>query len=260
MQLQKISVLKIGGSLLDSRIFPRLISALVPYLKTHKTVLVHGGGKEITESCNAAGIKSKFVQGRRFTDKKTMEIAQMVLCKKLNPWLVKALKKNGLKAVGLNGLDQGLVKARKISSLGCVGVPEKVRQERIVALLQQGFCPVFASLASNHAGSPLNVNADEMASAIAKALRAERLILFTDVPGILDFSGTAIPQVVLSRGQSLLAKRIVSGGMIPKLNSALAALRAGVKEVWILQGRIPLSSAQGTVLTRGLRSPAHPFT
>lgn len=259
MRTENVTVIKIGGSLLDSKIFSGLISGLLPYLKKNRTILVHGGGKEITESCAAAGIKPRFVRGRRFTDKKTMQIVETVLCGKVNPLLVHTLKKNGLNAVGSSGLERDLVRAKKIPSLGYVGLPEKIRRDKIVALLQQGFLPVFASVAANSSGGVLNVNADEMASAIAKAICAERLVLFTDVPGILDPTGRTIPQVILANGMNLIQQGIVSGGMIPKLNSALYALRAGVKEIWILQGKLPLSQARGTVLTRNAVVPNQPF-
>lgn len=260
MQPQSSSVIKIGGSLLSTRVFPSLIRALAPTLKKNKTVIVHGGGKEISSACTIAGIQPKFVHGRRFTDKKTMEIVEKILCGKVNPLLVRTLKKNGLRAVGSAVLGREFVQAKKIPALGSVGVPQKIRREKISALLQQGFLPVVASVASNQDGNALNVNADEMASAIAKALYAKRLILFTDVPGILDPSGNTISHVLLSNGKKLIAEGIVSSGMIPKLNSCLDALRAGVQEIWILEGKLPLSSAKGTVLTRNSKIVRHPFS
>lgn len=259
MQSQNRSVIKIGGSLLDSKIFPKLISALVPYLKKNSTVLVHGGGKEISSACSAAGIQPRFVHGRRFTDKQTIKIVEAVLYKKVNPLLVKCLKKYGLPAIGAASLGKKIVLARKIPSLGYVGIPRKIQKDKIRLLMDKGFLPVFASVATNCNGSALNVNADEFASALAQSLRAERLILFTDVPGILEPSGKTIPWVMLRNGKDLIRKGIVTGGMIPKLNSALHALRAGVKEIWILQGKLPLSSAKGTVLTKNSKMAKHPF-
>lgn len=259
MQLQKSSVIKIGGSLLSSRNFPKLISALVPYLKKNPAVLVHGGGKEISSACACAGRKTRFIRGRRFTDKQTIKIVEAVLCKKLNPLLVKWLKKYGLPAIGSASLGKKIVLARRIHSLGYVGIPQKIRKDKIRLLMDKGFLPVFASVATTPGGTVLNINADEFASAIAKSLRAERLILFTDVAGILNPSGKTIPRVVLSNGKKLLRDRSITGGMIPKLNSALDALRAGVKEIWILQGKLPLSSARGTLLTKDSKIARHPF-
>lgn len=258
-QSKNLSVIKIGGSLLLRKRFTSLIRALSPYLKKNKSILVHGGGREITDYSMRLGLKTKFVNGRRSTDQKTMEIVKMVLCERVNPLLVNILKKNGINAIGSNDLKPELIQAKRIPALGCVGIPQKIKRAPILTLLQERFLPVFASVAANHDGRLLNVNADEMASAIAKTLRAERLILFTDVPGILDRQGRTIDQVVLSRGKKLIAEGIVSGGMIPKLNSALKAMCAGVKEIWILQGKLPLPSAKGTVLTRSSKNVRHPF-
>lgn len=259
MKPQNIAVIKIGGSLLSSKIFPSLIRTLSPFLKKTRGILVHGGGREITKACESAGILPRFVSGRRFTDKKTMRIVETILCEKINPLLVKSLKKNGLNALGSESAGKNWVRAKKIQGLGYVGIPVKVHKEKILAILKQGFVPVFASVASDRDGNALNVNADEMASALAKAVRAERLILFTDVPGILDSKDRTLPQVIYSEGKKLIQKGVVSGGMIPKLNSALDALRAGVKEIRILQGKLPLSSARGTVLTRKRSRHSSPF-
>lgn len=258
-KINNITVIKIGGKLLDSKIFPRLAKALSPWLRKYQTVIVHGGGKEISDWSRHLGIASRFVQGRRFTDKKTMELVEMVLSGKVNPYLVSQLASLGIAAIGLSGRSAGTVQASRIQSLGYVGIPKRVRSEVIYRILSLGFVPVFASLASDSDSGALNVNADEMASALAVSLKARRLILCTDVPGILDCSGKTIPQISAVEGRALIENKVVTGGMIPKINSAVDALQRGVKEIWVLEGRLPLNQAKGTLLTANGRRSPHPF-
>lgn len=259
--LPELTVVKIGGSLLHSKMFAGLVRSLSDYLRKHKTVIVHGGGKEINDLSARLGIRSRFVQGRRYTDKQTMEVVEMALSGKVNPCLVSQMNRSGIAAVGLSGRQAKLIQATRIKSLGYVGVPSAIKKNLILRILSLGCVPVFASVASTRDGGALNVNADEMAAAMAIALQAKRLILFTDVPGILDRAGKTIRRISFAEGKKLIENNVVSGGMIPKIKSALNALKNGVQEIWIIQGKLPLRQAEGTLLTKNPISPKqrHPF-
>ncbi len=256
---QMLTVIKIGGSLLEQDNFEPLVRGLVPYLKKNKSILVHGGGKEVTALADRLGTASRFVNGRRFTDNKMMSIVEMGLSGKVNPYLVGKLNALGVPALGLSGRDGDLVRARKIASLGHVGIPAKVNQPSILRILSGGDVPVFSSIASDGKGNALNINADEMAGALATALHAYRLILFTDVPGILDGHKKTIPHITPANGKNLIRSGVISGGMIPKVKSAFSALQKGVKEIWILQGRLPLSKAKGTLISGENKDARRPF-
>jgi acetylglutamate kinase len=254
-----LTVLKIGGSLLDPARLDPLVRALRAYLRKRKTVIVHGGGREITALAQEMGIKIRFVGGRRFTDGKMMQVVEKVLSDKVNPRLVRRMNALHIAAVGLSGKDGDVFRAKPVKSLGRVGKPDRIDSRSIRKILSGGRVPVFASVASDGKGNALNVNADEMAGAVAVALKAGRLILFTDVPGILDRSGKTISKISARGGQSLIQKGIVTGGMIPKLKSSLAALKKGVREVWILEGKLPLRRARGTLISQNASRAGHPF-
>jgi acetylglutamate kinase len=257
--MNPISVIKIGGTLLKLNKFPQLAKALAPFLRKHKSVLVHGGGKEVTQFAQKLSIPTRFVNGRRFTDDQTMEVVEMVLNGKINPYVAAQLRLCRIPALGLSGRDGGLVLAKQVKSLGRVGLPVKVRSDFILKLIRLKQTPVLASIAEDQKGNPLNVNADEMASAIAASLKAKRLILFTDVPGILDQQGKTIPQISLKQGREFIQKGVITGGMIPKIQSAFHALKQGVQEIWILHGKLPLSRSQGTLMTKKPSNVRHPF-
>lgn len=246
----KISVIKVGGSLLEEKQFLPWLKELSRFLKSETSVLVHGGGKEITALSARLGIKSHFVHGRRVTDSKMMEVVEMVLSGKVNPYIVSWLNILGVRALGLSGRDGKIVQGKAIPSLGQVGKPDKIKSEIVLSFLLQGFTPVFASIAQGSLGKALNVNADEMASSIASSIRADRLVLFTDVPGILDAQGKTIPFITLEDGKKLIKEKIITGGMIPKCESAFEALKKGVKQIWILEGRLPLKKCQGTLIVK----------
>ncbi len=259
MRTDNVTVIKIGGSLLDKGRFERWIRSLASFLKRHPVVLIHGGGKEVTELCGKLGIATKFVQGRRFTDDATMAAAEMVLSGKVNPAIVAQLNRAGVHAVGLSGRDGAAVSAKRVASLGRVGVPNKVRVPLIQSMLSRKILPVFSSIADDGKGGALNVNADEMASAIAAALGAKRLILYTDVPGVLDASKNTIPHITEKMSRELIQTGVISGGMIPKINSSFQALREGIGEIWILEGTLPIRQAKGTVLSNRAVTAKHPF-
>ncbi len=254
-----LTVLKIGGSLLEQEHFRALIRDLAPFLRKNKSVVVHGGGKEITAWAEKLGIPSRFVNGRRFTDDKLMELVEMVLCGKVNPHIVATLNRFGVAALGLSGRDGDLIRAVPVKGLGRVGLPSKIKTGAIVKFIAQGLVPIFASVASASDGSALNINADEMASALACALKVDRLVLFTDVPGILDQDKKTILQLSPKTAEALIKSGVISGGMIPKVRSAFAALKKGVREIWVLQGKLPLQKAQGTLISLQPKSSRHPF-
>lgn len=248
--IQNLTVIKIGGSLLETGNFEKLVKALAPKLKKQKAVIVHGGGKEVTRLAERLGIKNRFVKGRRFTDDSMMSVVEMVLSGKVNPHLVGRLNALGVRAVGLSGRDGGIVCAKAVAGLGRVGLPSKVKTQPIQRMLSHGDIPVFSSVASDGGAGALNVNADEMACALAMALKARRLILFTDVPGILDSSKRTISRINEKSAIDLIRKGVITGGMIPKVLSAIAAIKKGVREILILQGKLPLAKAKGTSIVR----------
>jgi acetylglutamate kinase len=254
-----LTVLKVGGSLLNPEQFPLLLKALAPFLKKNRTVVVHGGGKEITAMCERLGLETRFVNGRRFTDEPMMEVVEMVLGGKVNPYIADQLNALGVPAIGLSGRNARMVVAKPVPELGRVGLPVKVRADLVRSFLDRKLAPIFASIASDGKGGALNINADEMASAIAVALKARRLILFTDVPGVLDASKRTIPAIRFAESRKLIQDGVITGGMIPKIESSFGAIKKGVGEIWILQGRLPLENASGTVLTSKSSTTKHPF-
>lgn len=212
-----------------------------------KVVLVHGGGPEITEMLKKIGKQSRFVNGLRYTDKETMDIVQMVLGGKVNKDLVLSLNKKGGHALGLCGLDSGMIKAEKIKSdadLGYVGDIVSVDVTTINDSLARGYIPVIATMGSDDDGVVYNINADTAAARIAAALNAEKFILLTDTRGLLrdkDDERSLIPFVNVSEVPSLIRDGIISGGMIPKIDCCVEAVRRGVRKANIIDGRIPHS-------------------
>jgi acetylglutamate kinase len=216
-------------------------------------VVVHGGGPQIGDMLKRLGIKSEFAAGLRITDGDTIEIVEMVLAGSINKQIVGFINEAGGKAVGLCGKDGNMVTARKISrtiadpgsaiekvvDLGFVGEPEKVDITVLAQILGRDLIPVLAPLATSTDGATYNVNADTFAGAIAGALRAKRLLLLTDVEGVLDKSKSLIRELSANDARRLIADGTISGGMIPKLETCLYALDAGVEGVVILDGRVP---------------------
>ena len=216
-------------------------------------VVVHGGGPQIGEMLKRLGIKSEFAAGLRITDAATIEIVEMVLAGSINKQLVGFINEAGGKAVGLTGKDGNMVLARKVSrtvvdpdsniekivDLGFVGEPEKVDTTVLTQILGREIIPVLAPVATSAQGGTYNVNADTFAGAIAGALKAKRLLLLTDVPGVLDKSGSLIKELGADEARRLIADGTISGGMIPKVETCIYALEAGVEGVVILDGKVP---------------------
>lgn len=243
----KAWVVKFGGSLLSDeaarRSFLRQSAALA---KKQPLVLVHGGGPEINAALDQMGVVSQWVNGRRVTDRAAMRVVEMVLSGEVNKRLVGELASLKAKAVGLSGRDGGLMVAAPVPDLGRVGLPARTDADVLSVLLEAGFLPVLSSVASDGLGGALNVNADEAAAAVAAALKAERLVYLTDVPGVLDAGGKTIPLIRAKELDGLIHAGVVTGGMIPKTKSCRAALHKGVDEVDIVDGRAGLLKMHGT--------------
>ncbi|MCA9676317.1 MAG: acetylglutamate kinase [Myxococcales bacterium] len=201
-------------------------------------VVVHGGGKQITRMLDKVGIEARFEAGMRVTDAPTLEVVEMVLGGSLNGELVRLINHLGGAAVGLTGCDGGLARAtRTRPELGLVGEITAV-DRTVVDRLISDFIPIIAPLATGDDGAPLNVNADVFAARLAQAIGAEKLVLLTDIAGVLDRDGQLIPTIHAEGAAALIADGVITGGMIPKVENALAALAAGVHKVHIIDGRI----------------------
>ena len=210
-----------------------------------KTVLVHGGGPEISETMQRLGKKAEFVDGLRVTDQETVDIVQMVLAGKINKTLVNLLQMNGGKAMGISGMDGRLIEARiKDERLGYVGDVVHVNIEPVTDLLEKGYIPVISTIGCDRDGNTYNINGDTAAAHIAGALGAERLIMLTDIAGILrdrNDPASLIPAITIDEARQLREGGVISGGMIPKVECCIDAIHRGVKNAIIMDGRIPHS-------------------
>lgn len=245
----KVVVVKYGGNAMLNEELKQAVMEDIVLLSTIgiKVVLVHGGGPEINKMLEKVGKESKFVDGLRYTDEETMEVVQMVLTGKLNKDIVGILLQKGGKAVGLSGVDSGLLRAVKTTKdLGFVGEVTQVHPEIITSLLDKGFIPVVSTVALGEQGddSRYNINADTAAAKIAVALKAEKFVQLTNVPGVLrniDDPTTLIKRIEKTALGSLKATGIIAGGMIPKIDCCLTALEGGVPRTHIIDGRVPHS-------------------
>ena len=208
-------------------------------------IIVHGGGPDISNTLAQMNHESKFINGLRYTDEITITVSQMVLAGKVNKDLVKLIEKNGGKAIGLSGIDGSLIKAKKLTNdidLGFVGEITSVNTELLNLSMNSGYIPVVSSIAiGENDTNSYNINADTCASKIASALKAEKLILLTDVPGVMtnpDDSSTLISTLRLHQIPKLTVDKVIKGGMIPKINCCVESVRMGVKKAHIIDGRI----------------------
>lgn len=245
----KVVVVKYGGNAMLNEELKEAVMEDIVLLNTIgiKVVLVHGGGPEINHMLERVGKESKFVDGLRYTDAETMEIVQMVLTGKLNKDIVGILLQKGGRAVGLSGVDSGLLRAVKTEKdLGFVGEVTHVNPEILATLLDQDFIPVVSTVASGEQGDSANynINADTAAAKIAVALKAEKFVQLTNVPGVLrdvNDPSTLIKRIEKTAIGSLKATGIISSGMIPKIDCCLTALEGGVPRTHIIDGRVPHS-------------------
>lgn len=243
----KIVVIKYGGNaMINEQLKQQVMEDItLLWLIGVKVVLVHGGGPEISETMKRLGKQAQFVNGLRVTDKETVDIVQMVLAGKVNKTLVNLLQMKGGHAVGVSGIDGGIIEAAmKDEALGYVGKITRIRPQPITDLLEKNYIPVVSTVASDRQGNTYNINGDTAAAFIAGALNAERLIMMTDIAGILrdkDDPSTLIPALTVSEARKLFDEGVISGGMIPKVDCCVEAIEKGVKHVVIMDGRVPHS-------------------
>ena len=243
----KIVVVKYGGNaMIDEQLKTQVMEDIVLlWLIGVKIVLVHGGGPEINDLMTKLGKKAEFVDGLRVTDKETVDIVQMVLAGKVNKTLVSMIETKGGKAMGISGMDGGLIEAKmKDERLGYVGKITKINIDPVSDLLEKGYIPVISTVGCDKEGNTYNINGDTAAAYIAGALSAERLIMMTDIAGLLrdkDDVSTLIPEVTVEEAENLRKEGIISGGMIPKVECCIEAINEGVKNVVIMDGRVPHS-------------------
>ena len=241
----KIIVVKYGGNAMISEDLKMQVmeDIVLLWLIGVKPVLVHGGGPEISEMLKKVGKESVFVDGLRVTDKETAEIVQMVLAGKINKQLVNLLGEYGGNAVGISGIDGHLIEAKfKDERLGFVGEITKVNVQPVFDLIEKGYIPVVSTVGCDNEGNVYNINADTAASFIAGAMKAERLITMTDIPGILrdvNDPDSIIKRVNTEEARQLFREGVISGGMIPKVECCIEAIEKGVRRVTILDGRVP---------------------
>lgn len=243
----KIVVVKYGGNAMvnDERKQQVMEDVVLLWLIGVKVVLVHGGGPEISEVMRRYGKQAEFVNGLRVTDKETVDIVQMVLAGKVNKSLVNLLEMKGGKAMGISGMDGRLIEAKmRNASLGFVGSITNVNIEPVTDLLEKGYIPVISTVGCDRDGNTYNINGDTAAACIAGALGAERLIMMTDIAGILrdrDDPATIIRELTIGDAVKLFEQGVISGGMIPKVDCCIDAIHRGVKKVIIMDGRVPHS-------------------
>ena len=243
----KIVVVKYGGNaMIDEQLKQQVMEDIVLlWLIGVKIVLVHGGGPEITETMQRFGKKPEFVDGLRVTDRETVDIVQMVLTGKVNKTLVNLLQMKDGRAMGISGMDGRLIEAKiKDPRLGFVGEITKVNIRPVTDLLEKGYIPVISTLGCDREGNAYNINGDTAAAWVAGALKAERFILLTDIAGILrdrNDPDSLIPELTVAEARQLKEEGVISGGMIPKVECCVQAIQKGVKNVVIMDGRVPHS-------------------
>jgi acetylglutamate kinase len=255
---EKTIVIKYGGNAMINEELKEAVMGDIVLLSLIgvKVVLVHGGGPEITDMLAKVGKKTEFVDGLRVTDKETVDIVQMVLAGKINKNLVNLIQNKGGKSIGLCGIDGHMIKAEMLDEkLGYVGEITEVNVTPILDVLEKGYIPVISTVGCDDEGNTYNINADTAAARIAGELCAESLISMTDIEGILrdkNDPSTLISQIYASEAPQLVREGVISGGMIPKVNCSIEAIRRGVKKVFIIDGRIPHAILIETLTDEGI--------
>lgn len=258
MYRKKTVVVKYGGNAMINEELKAAVMHDLVLLTTVgiKVVLVHGGGPAINKTLDKMNIESKFVDGLRVTDKETVDVVQMVLAGKVNKDLVCQIGNSGGHAIGLSGMDGNMLKCKPLDeSHGYVGEICDVNMEAVEEILDHSWIPVISTIGYDENGNCYNINADTAAAAIAGALKAEALVSMTDIVGLLrdkDDDSTLIHRVYISDTPALIAEGIISGGMIPKIDSMTQALREGVKKAFIIDGRVPHSILMELLTDEGM--------
>lgn len=258
MYRKKIVVVKYGGNAMINEELKEAVMRDLVLLTTVgiKVVLVHGGGPAINEALKQMNIESKFADGLRVTDKDTVNVVQMVLAGKVNKDLTCQIGNMGGHAIGLSGMDGNMIECEPLDdSHGYVGKITNVNTEVIEEALEHGFIPVISTIGYDRDSNCYNINADTVAAAIAGALNAEALVSMTDIVGLLrdkNDDSTLIPRVYISETPALIAEGIISGGMIPKIDSMTQAIREGVKKAFIIDGRVPHSILMELLTDEGM--------
>lgn len=272
----KTVVIKYGGKAMVEEALKNSFAqdvVLMKYIGLNP-VVVHGGGPQINEMMKRLGQEPKFIKGVRVTDARTMEIVEMVLGGIINKEIVTLINRHGGRAVGLTGKDGRLIQARRIkpgegmedepadptgvADMGLVGAVEKVDPQVIASLDQERFIPVIAPIGSDSGGQSFNINADWVASALAASLRAEKLLLLTDVTGILNEEGSLIPTLARKEATRLMKTGVIKEGMLPKVKAALSAVEGGVHKAHIVDGRIPHALLLEIFTDRGIGTEITP--
>lgn len=254
----KIIVIKYGGNAMINEELKKAVMGDIVLLSLIgiKVVLVHGGGPEITDMLKKVGKETEFVSGLRVTDAETADIVQMVLAGKINKGLINIIQNIGGKAIGLCGIDGHMIEAKQLSpELGYVGDITDINSEIILDVLEKGYIPVISTIGCDKAGHVYNINADTAAARIAGTLRAESLVTMTDIAGIMrdrDDPASLISKLRVSDAPQLVHEGVISGGMIPKVECCIEAIRRGVKKVFIIDGRIPHSILIETLTDEGI--------
>jgi acetylglutamate kinase len=266
-------VVKYGGHAMEGGVSEHFAQDIVLMKQTGiDPVVVHGGGPQIGSMLSKLSIPSSFVDGLRVTDEAAIEVVEMVLTGAINKQIVSGINAAGGRAVGLSGKDGNLVIARKLERLkldpatlemkpvdyGFVGVPDEINPEVLRTIINSDLIPVIAPIGIGRHGETYNINADTVSGAVAGATKAARLLLLTDVEGVLDREGKLIPRLSIAEARALIADETISGGMIPKIETAIEAVEAGVRAAVILDGRIPhvlllelfTEHGAGTMITR----------
>ena len=248
-----IVVIKYGGNAMKDSQSIKSFCEDVALLKQSglKPVIVHGGGPQIGNMLEQLGIETKFESGMRITDEKTLDVVEMVLCGGINKEIASEINQSGCKAIGISGKDASMIIAKKhdgkikdesnierIVDLGFVGIPKKINTEIIEISINNDFIPVIAPLGISEDGKTFNINADTVAGAIAFSLNAKRLLILTDVQGVLDDDDNIIEEISKEEALTMIEKGIISGGMIPKVNTCINALEKGVSASVIVDGRV----------------------
>lgn len=259
----EIVVVKYGGNaMINPELKEQVMEDIVLlWLTGVKVVLVHGGGPEISEMMSKLGKKTEFINGLRVTDKESVDIVQMVLAGKINKSLVTYLETNGGKAMGISGMDGRLIEAKmKNPDLGYVGEITKINIGAVTDLLEKGYIPVVSTVGCDKQGNTYNINADTAAAHIAGELNAKRLIMMTDIEGVLKDKNdptTLIPEIKVSEAKKLFDEGVISGGMIPKVDCCIEAINRGVKKVIIMDGRVPHSILMELFTDEGAGTMVH---